>query len=411
MLNEPDPEVAGGMLETPAGLQGPGRSLSRNVKTDLAMLWLAHLCVDLFTGIWPIFKTLARIDLAVAGLVATVSGLIGNALQLPLGYLGDRGYKRQMVVIGVLLVGAIALAPQVSGFWMWMLLATLTSIGSAFFHPSASGISNALQPERRATLMAWFATGGYVGFGVSHWVFTSMFRSGPENTAWLLLLPAGVGAILIWHFSRRPAMPRSRPGLGELWRATQGVRRELLLLYFIEVAIGIYNVAVIFLLPEIMLAKGASPWLCYGGAHLIMIAGSTLGLIPAGHLADRMGTRQVMFVSALAAYASTALLLTAPGDLGVELILGLVGVGIFGQVINPLGVSLGNSLLPKQGATVSALLMGLAWCGASVGTVLCGYLAQAYQSPGHALWVCASFAVLTSGLVWGLRERPSAAAH
>lgn len=65
------------------------------LKKSLALLFVSHLILDFFTGIWPIYKTIAQIDLAKAGLIAGLSGFIGEFLQIFFGYFSDRGYRKK----------------------------------------------------------------------------------------------------------------------------------------------------------------------------------------------------------------------------------------------------------------------------------------------------------------------------
>ena len=55
------------------------------VKNNLLILVVCHFVLDFFTGIWPIYKTIAGIDMAKAGLIAGITGFIGEALQLFFG--------------------------------------------------------------------------------------------------------------------------------------------------------------------------------------------------------------------------------------------------------------------------------------------------------------------------------------
>jgi hypothetical protein len=52
--------------------------------------------LDFFTGIWPIYKTIAGIDLAQAGLITGISGFFGEFLQPFFGYFSDRGLRKKV---------------------------------------------------------------------------------------------------------------------------------------------------------------------------------------------------------------------------------------------------------------------------------------------------------------------------
>ncbi len=76
-------------------------SYKNTMTRSLLLLWVSHLFLDFFTGIWPIYKTISQIDLAKAGLIAGLSGLIGEALQVWFsGFFCDRGYRKKLMMLG-----------------------------------------------------------------------------------------------------------------------------------------------------------------------------------------------------------------------------------------------------------------------------------------------------------------------
>jgi FSR family fosmidomycin resistance protein-like MFS transporter len=60
------------------------------VGASLLALVGGHFAVDCCTGIWPVFKTLAHLDIVRAGLIATAGSMAGNGLQVAFGLLADR---------------------------------------------------------------------------------------------------------------------------------------------------------------------------------------------------------------------------------------------------------------------------------------------------------------------------------
>lgn len=68
----------------------------------LILMWVAHFFVDTMLGIWPVFKSLAQIDLAKAGLIVAVGALIGEGSQLIFGSFSDRGYRKILIIGGLI---------------------------------------------------------------------------------------------------------------------------------------------------------------------------------------------------------------------------------------------------------------------------------------------------------------------
>ena len=62
---------------------------------------VAHIMVD-FMGmsVWPVYKTLAGLDVAKAGWIATVIAMSGTALQPLFGSIADRFGQRRVILLG-----------------------------------------------------------------------------------------------------------------------------------------------------------------------------------------------------------------------------------------------------------------------------------------------------------------------
>jgi FSR family fosmidomycin resistance protein-like MFS transporter len=343
----------------------------------LGALVLGHAAVDLCTGIWPVFKTLAGLDLARAGLIATVASMIGNGLQPMFGLIADHGRGRRLLVGGMLLASAVTFLPLALPFGELVLFALVmtTYLGSSAFHPSGTGAAGALGGERKGLVVGLFLTGGYVGYAASQGLFSTLWAA-PGRPTWLIgVVPLIAAGILL----RAPIdRPRRHGSLRDVFAAFHAHRRTFLALFTIQVFTTAAQVALIFLMPELMLAHGQPAWMAHGGAHAALVLGSALSLVPGGLLADRLGARRVLVACNLACIAlgAAVLLVTPPAPVQL-LLLTLFGAAI--GVNNVVAVAEGNRLLPGQAGTASAVLMGLPWVFAATASAIAGALAD----PAH----------------------------
>jgi len=393
---------------TPASIASVPRDAAATAAAGASLLALAggHFAVDCCTGIWPVFKTLAHLDIARAGLIATVGSMAGNGLQVAFGFLADRGRRRRLVVGGVCLAGAVTLVPLAVGSYLLMFALVLaTQLGSAAFHPSATGAAGALSRSHTGLMIGLFLSGGYVGYSLSQVLFSSVYRHSTTLTPLIALLPIAAAVTI----ARRgpgvlPTIRSDREPMG-LMRVPL---RPLAPLFAVQVFTNAISSSLIFLLPDFLLARGAPAWMAEGGGHFGLVAGGCLGILPAGHAADRWGARRVLLVANGATLVLLALLLGRTGASGVDL--GLVtAFGAFSAMNGVVSVAEGNRLVPGQGSGVSALLMGLAWCVGAVGPVTAGWLADPTRggTPAGALaWLglALPLALVASA---GVRPRPS----
>jgi MFS transporter, FSR family, fosmidomycin resistance protein len=340
--------------------------------SKLLILSTGHLAVDLCVGIWPVYKTIAGLDLTIAGLIATVAGILSNALQLVFGVMADRGRQKLLLVGGLVLAGVITFAPRVHSLPLLTVLVLASGIGSAAFHPTATGTASTLAPARAGVMVGLFLTGGYVGFAMSQWMFTAIFRATGGATEIMFAIPLLVAAAMAWKIVPTPRRALSFAGWGKTF-ATHF--RSLGLLFMIQVCASSLNVGLIFLLPDFMSERGAPDWMILGGGHAALVLGASLALIPAGHAADRLGARRVLVFLNIAAGILFAWLLFGPCGTWSRLVL-LAALGAANGGNNVVLVSEGNRSLPGQTGGVSALLMGVPWCIASLIPVIVGHLAN-----------------------------------
>ncbi len=193
----PSPIVVGDgvVVATPS----PAASQRTTTTAWWTLLALAggHCAVDCCSGIWPVFKTLAHLDIATAGLIATIGSMTGNGLQLAFGVLADRGWRKRLIVTGVAVAGTVTLVPwAVRSYLIMGALVLVTNVGSAAFHPSATGAAANLSRQRVGFMIAVFLAGGYLGYALSQFLFSAVYESAHTLTPVIALLPLAMAAAI-----------------------------------------------------------------------------------------------------------------------------------------------------------------------------------------------------------------------
>ena len=357
-------------------------SLSRSHPSDasagvawssLAALAAGHFAVDCCTGIWPVYKTLAQLDLTKAGLIAMTGSISGNGLQLAFGLLADRGWRNRLLVAGLALSGAVTLVPWTDSYLLLFALVLVTYLGAGAFHPAGTGAAALLSRSRTGMVVGVFMAGGYAGYALSQTLFSTVYAWSHAWTPVLLVIPLAAAAAVALRMPPMVAPLRAGRGM----RASVARHRRLLsALFLVQVFATAISLSLVFLLPDLMMARGAPSWMVQGGMHMALVLGGCVSLLPAGHAADRWGARRVL----LAANTATGLLLAVFLLRSSASVLDLVLVAAFGAfncINNVVTVSEGNRTLPGETSAVSALLMGLPWCFAAVAVALAGTLADA----------------------------------
>lgn len=364
----------------------------KEVWTTLIFMWLGHFLCDLMIGSWSVYKTIANLDLAIAGIIAGVCPFIGEGMQMYFGSLGDKGHRKELFLLGLIGTSANAFLAYTTNYWLLFCIFLTTCIGSGAFHPSAVAITTSLTQKRRSLFVTIFASGGYLGLAFSQLAFSKTYFALDGNTGFLAI-PIYIFTLVAAYIGFRGkghmiAPPGRRFGLSAFRHLLKS--KELVNLYGTQVCNQAVVWATIFLLPDILSYRGYDRWLSFGGGHLFYILGSALAIIPGGYFADKYSPKRVIIFSTIfgSIFFYIFLITTTMPVWGVLTILFLTGALL--GVINPVAVALGNQILPTRPGLVSAFLMGLVWSvSEGIGPGGAGLLTKLFEieAPAKALAV------------------------
>lgn len=336
---------------------------------SLTVAWLGHFLVDMMIGIWPVYKTIAHIDLAIAGLISGSCAFFGEGLQLLFGTLSDRGYRKMLILGGVVASTASACFVYTDNYLCLFALYLITCIGSGAFHPCAASLIGDLPSSRKNLLVALFVSGGALGLAFSQIIFMHTYVWMEGHTAWL-----AVPAILLMAFSifnkvgPAPTEENGQPKHHFNFKAFAGFFRhwELRSLYFTQVCIATMLWATMFLLPDVLSSRGYEPWMAFGGGHMAFILGGAIMVLPAGYLADKYSSKSVILAGTILGMVFFYVFLFFPllDDYSLLALLFCLGASI--SVVQPVALAMGARLMPSRKGMVSAFLMGLVWCVSEV---------------------------------------------
>jgi len=370
----------------------------RTVRTFIAIV-LAHIMVD-FMGmsIWPVYKTLAGLDVAKAGWIATIIAMGGTALQPVFGSIADRFGPRRIILLGsvltsfALLLGPLAdyramldnALPTVSGlsgfYLVIFIILAAGRLGQDMFHPAGAGLAGNFSANRGSTFLAIFIACGSIGFGLSQIGFRTAYNSLSHHTE-ILLIPVAILWVFIWKWCRPvEALHSKKLSFIASFKALRPVAGSILTLFLIlGISAGV-NSGLFFLMPEFAQEKGYPAWIGQGGAFGLIVLGAMIFMVPMGHLADRIGRRRtliaMMILSALSYHTLIRLTLPVPAFISLCIV-----SGAFLGTVNPLGVSFGQRISPRENVSiVSAILMGWAWC---LGGTVPSIVGELYVRLGH----------------------------
>lgn len=371
------------------------------------LIWISHFMMDFMLGVWPVYKTIAHIDLVIAGWIASLSLFFGEGFQLYFGYLSDKGYAKKLLVVGIGLTATIPFLSFVENEWVLFAMVLCAFVGSGAFHPSGSGLITIGESSHQSFLVALFACGGMAGAASSQIVYTFVYYQFPEKVS-LLFVPVLLCTVCCACFSfPKNTLLKSKVNIREILNAIKPQKVKLILLYIIHVLLQIVVLSFAFLLPDILMIKNYETWFCLGGGYFCFIMGSVLTSLPIGHCVDKIGYRLVLMTIVVASLILLYLFLALESlSLALPIVLLFLLGGTMGVIV-PVVVAGGIQNVPSQTRSfVSALYMGGTSCLAGFGPILASLVATSFENQGPiiALQGFSLLFIFSLGLIYFLPD-------
>ena len=333
---------------------------------------------SLMLAIYPLFKSGLGLSFAQIGLITLAFQCTASLLQPIVGFYTDRRPKPFSLAVGMgcTLIGLLTLS-QASTFPTVLLAAALVGTGSSIFHPESARVARMASGGRHGLAQSIFQVGGNAGAA-----------TGPLLAAWIVL-PNGQRSIAVFsliallamvvligigrwyrHQQRQPAkvplssghaLPRSH-----VFR-TLAVLLALIFSKFFYLA-SINSYLIFYVMHQYGLSTEAAQY------HLFyFLAAVAAGTLLGGPIGDRIGRRQVIWVSILGVAPFTlALPYVGPGmSIILTMIIGFMLASAFPAIL-----VYAQELFPGRIGTVSGLFFGLAFGLAGIGAAVLGQLAD-----------------------------------
>jgi MFS family permease len=370
-----DPDVPDGMSVR----QPPSRARARFVLAVLFVVYVFNF-IDrqiLSILIGPIQTELGVSDTMMGLLSGFTFAIFYTLAGIPIARLSDRGSRRGVIAVSLALWSLMTAATGLAqSFWQLALARIGVGVGEAGGSPpSHSLLSDYFPPQARATALALYANGIYVGAGLAYllggWVVTrfdwrtAYFAIGLAGLPLALLVRATVRELPRGLWEARagappapPAPPGFRAAVRELfarpsfgWLVAAACCQSI-------AGYGILNWGAEFLarvhgLSRLEIGAWMGPTILFGGC-----AGVTFG----GWLADRLGARDPRWFLRLPAVVAVAglpfavLFLLLPGPKAALFAFGPY-YAISNMYVGPLWSTAQNLARPDLRATASALLL------------------------------------------------------
>ena len=308
----------------------------------------------------------------VAGLTFAVA-LASSTLQPVFGIVADRVSKSWLLAIGVLLSGCgLSLIGFFPGYyWFMFLVAIVSGIGTAAYHPEAARMANKVAGEKKGGSMSLFTVGGNIGISLGPIVATPALLYIGLRGSLVMAIPAIVMFIIFMKIG--PAMSSSiytgEDGANQIQGETKNEWKKFLLLVFAVICRSIIALNMNTFLPlywNNVLHRSATT---SGMAFSFLLFCGAVATVVGGHLADRIGITNIMKIGWIILLPTVFFFTKITDPVGAWLILIPLAFGL--HMVNTPSVLLGQKYLPKNIGFASGITMGL---GNSIGGVTAPFL-------------------------------------
>ncbi|MEX1131615.1 MAG: MFS transporter [Flavobacteriales bacterium] len=365
----------------------PLRSAERMVLPILVAIAFSHLLNDtvqsLIPAIYPLVKGSFQLNYAQIGLITLTFQLTASILQPLVGLWTDKRPQPFALVAGMgsTLLGLVILS-QASSFAMIIGAVAFVGVGSSIFHPEASRMAYMAAGGRRALAQSVFQLGGNAGSALGPLLAALIIVPlGQATVGWFVVLPL-IAMVVLWRvgrwYLRVMAIQAHRRS-----RTPQVVRSSLPKK---KVVLIVSMLLLLIFSKQFYLASMTSYYTFYliGRFGLsvqdaqiqlfVFLLAAAIGTLAGGLMADRVGYKNIIWLSILGAAPFTLLLPYA--DQFWTAVLAASAGFILASAFSAILVY-AQLMIPGRVGLVSGLFFGFAFGMAGVGSAVLGRLADA----------------------------------
>lgn len=356
--------------------------------TALAVLFtlsFSHFLNDaiqaLIPALYPLLKTSYALTFTQVGLITLTFQMVGSVLQPFVGYYTDHHPKPYSLVVGmsITLIGLVLLALAPS-YHIVILAAGMVGMGSAIFHPESSRVARMASCGRHGFAQSLFQVGGNTGssFGplLAAW-FVAPY--GQHRILWFTLLPF-MGIILLgrvggWYRERlaHRLTQKAEAAHQHLITSRRKIAFCLVILLTLMFSKFFYlasmtNYYTFYMIGKFHVSVPASQLYLF-----LFLAAVAAGTIVGGPVGDRIGRKQVIWISILgmAPFALALPFANLFWTAGLSVIIGFIMASAFPAIL-----VYAIELLPGKVGTIAGLFFGFAFGLGGIGSAVLGWLAD-----------------------------------
>ena len=359
---------------------------------EIGILSFGHVASDINQGaisaMLPFFIAAYGLSYTAAAAIVFAVNMSSSVVQPFFGITADRTSMPWLLPIGLIFAGlGIALTGLFDQYPMILLLAIVSGIGIAAYHPEAARLVNFAAGDRKSTAMSIFGIGGTIGFAAGPLIITTALMHWGLAGSLILLVPVLLMSLVIsLNFHVFETLKKDNEHINQ--NSPQAVGKENWSA-FTRIAIIVCGRSIIFFGLNIFIPlywiHGLSQSKVAGATALTIFVGSgIIGNLVGGTLADRIGPKKVI------ALGLSSLMVLLPAfimttDIKLATLL-LIPIGIMLFLCYSPTIVLGQAYLPGRVGLSSGVTLGLSIAIGGGAAPFIGRIADIY-----GVWMALAF--------------------
>ncbi len=349
----------------------------------LLILSFGHLATDIYQGalpaILPFLKTKHSLSYTSAGVVLMAANFTSSILQPVFGHFSDQKEKILLLPLGVLAAGlGLSLTSVADSYAALLLMVVVSGLGVAAFHPEGFKTASFFTGEKLATGMSVFAVGGNLGLALGPLFSLAVIAYLGFGGLPLMLVFALLFEVLLfanWGYIRstKPLLSSKRSHVAAA--APPGAYVALFLVIAAVVMRSWTQLGIMTYIPFYFIEHLQGDPLYSGKLVSAFLLGGVAGTIIGSVLADRLGHKEYLVYSLVAASLLSPLILVVSGPL-LPVVLILVGLTLISSFT--VTIVLAQRILPNNLGVASGLMVGFAIGAGGFGVTLMGVVADQF---------------------------------
>ncbi len=367
-------------------------------KKILALLGTGHAITDISQGALPMMLAFLQPAFALSqlqvGVVMLAFNLSSSVIQPVFGILSDRFRAVWLIPLGCLLSGAgMALTGFSTNYPVLLLIALVSGLGVAAYHPEGSKNARLASGARKATGMSLFSVGGNLGFASGPVLATFFYGlAGLHGSAGFLVLNS-IMAVLLWLSLAGITSTPSETGdiARQIKDATPGVLHKktvgngmpwfvipIAMLVTVVIMRSFVHFGLVTFLPQYYVHYLQHSEKYAAAIISLFLFAGVFGTLIGGPAADRWGLKSVIIASMASLIPLLYLFIHLQGfwTIIIVALMGFVIISTFSVT-----VVMGQEMMPDNVGLASGLLLGFGIGMGGVGATMLGWVADRWGLP------------------------------